>query len=136
MDQIVIDTNVVFEGITRRGGASGLIIDAWLSGLLDVAVSAALAYEYTDVLMRKLSVQRWRSAQPVLSMLLSQSTFIDIHYRWRPAWPDRGDELVIDCAMNAGAVVVTSNLKDFRNAVDHLGLRVMTPIELAQRLAE
>lgn len=32
--RVVIDTNVVFEGLTKRGGAVGLIIDAWLAGLL------------------------------------------------------------------------------------------------------
>ncbi|WP_009631377.1 hypothetical protein [Synechocystis sp. PCC 7509] len=30
--RIVVDTNVVFEGLTKQGGASGLIIDAWLVG--------------------------------------------------------------------------------------------------------
>ena len=34
---IVIDTNVLFEGLTKQGGASGLIIDAWLAGLLEVS---------------------------------------------------------------------------------------------------
>ncbi len=32
--RVVIDTNVVFEGLTRKGGACGLIIDAWRAGRL------------------------------------------------------------------------------------------------------
>ncbi|BFM39003.1 PIN domain-containing protein [Synechocystis sp. LKSZ1] len=48
--RIVVDTNVLFEGLTKQGGASGLIIDAWLTGLMVVCVSNALAYEYDDVL--------------------------------------------------------------------------------------
>ena len=32
---------------------------------------------------------------------------------------------VIDCAMNAGAIVVTENVKDFRLAEKHYGLVVM-----------
>ena len=32
--RIVVDTNVVFEGLTKQSGASGLIIDAWLVGLM------------------------------------------------------------------------------------------------------
>ena len=51
---VVIDTNVVFEGLTKQGSAAGLVIDAWLAGLLQVHVSNALAYEYEDVLSRKL----------------------------------------------------------------------------------
>jgi len=56
---IVIDTNVLFEGLTKQGGASGLIIDVWLTGLLEVCVSNAIAYEYEDVLSRKISKPRW-----------------------------------------------------------------------------
>jgi predicted nucleic acid-binding protein len=37
--RVVIDTNVVFEGLTQQGGAAGLIIDAWLAGLLEICVS-------------------------------------------------------------------------------------------------
>jgi len=54
----VIDTNVLFEGLTRQGGAPGLIIDAWFADLFQPCVSNALAYEYLDVLSRKLSEPR------------------------------------------------------------------------------
>ena len=110
---IVIDTNVLFEGLTKQGRASGLIIDAWLAGLLEVYVSNALAYEYEDILSRKISKPRWQKLQPVLSTLLNQCRFTIIYYSWRPASPNAGDDLVIDCAMNAGATVITSNLRDF-----------------------
>lgn len=132
---IVIDTNVLFEGLTKQGGAAGLIIDAWLTGLIEVCVSNALAYEYEDVLSRKISQPRWQKLQPILSKLLSQSRFTIIYYSWRPASPDAGDDLVIDCAMNANATVITSNLRDFQNAKESLGLQVMTPAQLIIKLA-
>ncbi|MEM1292344.1 MAG: PIN domain-containing protein [Cyanobacteria bacterium P01_H01_bin.162] len=133
--RIVIDTNVLFEGLTKQGGAAGLVIDAWLAGLLTVCVSTALAYEYVDVLSRKLSEKRWQRLQPVVGKLLNLSQFVAIYYSWRPTSPDAGDDLVVDCAMNAGAIVVTSNLRDFRSAEASLGLRVMTPVELVVKLA-
>ena len=133
--RFVIDTNVVFEGLTKQGGAAGLVIDAWLAGLLTVYVSTALAYEYVDVLSRKLSEKRWQRLQPVVGELLALSQFAAIHYSWRPTSPDAGDDLVVDCAMNAGAIVVTSNLRDFRSAEASLGLRVMTPVEFVVKLA-
>ncbi|MGD1862092.1 MAG: putative toxin-antitoxin system toxin component, PIN family [Leptolyngbyaceae cyanobacterium] len=133
--RVVIDTNVVFEGLTKQGGAAGLVIDAWLAGLLTVYVSTALAYEYVDVLSRKLSQKRWQGLQPVVGELLALSQFVAIYYSWRPTSPDAGDDLVVDCAMNAGAIVVTSNLRDFRSAEASLGLRVMTPVELVIKLA-
>jgi predicted nucleic acid-binding protein len=132
---IVIDTNVVFEGLTKQGGASGLIIDAWLAGLMVVCISNALAYEYTDVLSRKLSAERWSQLQPVLGQLLSIAQYTNIYFSWRPTSPDAGDDLVIDCAMNAGAIVVTSNIRDFQSAKESLGLRVLTPVQFVSVLA-
>ncbi|WP_256377469.1 hypothetical protein [Synechococcus sp. PCC 6312] len=37
--------------------------------------------------------------------------------------------------MNANAIVTTSNLRDFKNARESLGLQVMTPAELVTKLA-
>jgi len=133
--RIVVDTNVVFEGLTKQGGASGLIIDAWLAGLTVVCVSNALAYEYQDVLSRKLSEARWSKLQPVLGQILSIAHYTNIYFSWRPTSPDAGDDLVIDCAMNAGAIVVTSNIRDFQSAKESLGLRVLTPVQFVSVLA-
>ena len=133
--RVVIDTNVVFEGLTKQGSAAGFVIDAWLADLIQVHVSNALAYEYEDVLSRKLSEVRWQKLQPVLGTLLSRSQFTTIYFSWRPASPDAGDDLVIDCAMNANAIITTFNLCDFREARDSLGLQVMPPTELVTQLA-
>lgn len=133
--RVTVDTNVVFEGLTRRGGAAGLIIEAWLADMLDVRVSDALAYEYVAVLSRMLSESRWHSIQPVLGELLEKATFVTLYYHWRPASPDPADDHVIDCAMNSGATVVTYNRKDFRSAEKSLGLQVLTPVELVIRLS-
>ena len=130
----VIDTNVVFEGLTKQGGACGLIVDAWLADLFQPCVSTALAYEYDDVLARKLSDARWSVIKPVLGQMLAQARFVSIFFSWRPTSPDPGDDLVIDCAMNAGAPVVTKNTRDFRLAQQSLGLSVMTPAEFVMRL--
>ena len=133
--RVVVDTNVVFEGLTQRGGASALLLDAWLGDLLEVCVSNALAYEYADVLARKLSSQRWNRLRPVLGALLANASFVTVYYSWRPIGPDPGDEFVIDCAMNAGSIVVTGNVKHFKLAQETLGLNVCTPLELVALLA-
>ena len=133
---VIVDTNVVFEGLTRQGGASGFIIEAWLSGLFQAYITDALAYEYVAVLSEHLSPQRWQAIQPVLSVLLARAEFVTVYYRWRPTSPDPADEHIIDCAMNAGAIVVTHNVKDFRTARKGLGLHVMTPVEFVRYLAE
>jgi len=122
-----IDTNVVFEGLTQQGGAPGMIIDVWAAGLFRACVSNALSYEYEDVLSRKLSDIRWRRIKPALGALLDKSEFVTVYYTWRPASPDPGDDHLIDCALNSGGMIVTSNIRDFREAEKSLGLTVMTP---------
>jgi predicted nucleic acid-binding protein len=133
--RFIIDTNVVFEGLTKKGGAADLVIQTWRGGLFRVMLSNALAYEYADVLSRKLSAPRWQNIQPVLGALIARAEFVAIHYSWRPSSPDPGDEHLIDCAMNAGAVIVTSNTRDFRAAQASLGLIVWTPVEFVTMLA-
>lgn len=131
---LVIDTNIVLEGLTKQGSASGLIIEAWLAELFIVHISTAIAYEYQDVLSRKLSPTRWRTLKPVLGRLLTLTEFTEIHFTWRPTSPDPGDDLIIDCAMNANAAIATSNLKDFRQAKQSLGLTILSPVELVLKL--
>lgn len=136
MYRVVLDTNILFEGLTKQGNACGLIVDAWLAGLIQVCVSDALAYEYVSVLSRKLSPANWQKAQTPLKTLLSRATFIPIHYTWRPVSPDPGDDLVVDCVMNANALLVSANVKDFRSAQMELGLQVLTPLEFVQLLIQ
>jgi predicted nucleic acid-binding protein len=67
---------------------------------------------------------------------LSRVEYIPIYYTWRPASPDPGDDLVIDCVMNANAILVTSNTKDFQQAKRELGLQIITPVEFVKTLAK
>jgi predicted nucleic acid-binding protein len=136
MIRAVIDTNVVFEGLTKRNSASTLILHAWQSNLFQPCVSLALHYEYYDVLSRKLSPQRWQRIQPVLGSLLHTARPIIPYYLWRPISPDPGDDFVVDCAMNAKAWVVTYNVRDFALARLELGLAVVTPQEFLIQLSK
>jgi putative PIN family toxin of toxin-antitoxin system len=131
---VVVDTNVVFEGLTKQGSASDLIVTAWLTGLLNVYASNALVYEYESVLSNKLSQTRWRQTQPILRRLLNHVQFVSIYYTWRPSSPDPGDEHVIDCALNANATVITANVRDFQEAQTEAGLSVLSPVEFVNLL--
>ena len=132
----VIDTNVVFEGLTKQGSVGSVIIEAWLADIFQAFVTNALAYEYRDVLSRKLSPTRWQQLQPALGSLLKNAQFIDTHYSWRPISPDPGDDHIIDCAMNSNAIIVTANLRDFRLAQESLGVQVMSPLEFVLELGK
>ncbi len=133
--RVVIDTNVVFEGLTNHKSVCRLVIEAWRAGFIDVYVSNALAYEYLDIFTRKLSPHRWESLRADMGNLLERANFVPIHFSYRPASPDPGDDFVIDCAMNADATVITSNVKDFQRAGQYLGLRLLRPAQLIALLA-
>jgi predicted nucleic acid-binding protein len=106
--RVVVDTSVLFEGLTKKAGACRLIVNAWRVGRLKARISNSHAYEYEDVLARKLSAARWAALQQALAALLNQSERVKIYITWRPSSPDPGDDLVIDCALTAGVTVVTS----------------------------
>jgi predicted nucleic acid-binding protein len=136
MLRAVIDTNVLFEGLTDGEGDDALIVDAWYQKLFQPCVSDTLAYEYYDVLNRKLSVRRWNEIRFALTRLISDAEFVPIHFRWRPVARDIGDDHLVDCAMNASACVVSHNIRDLRPAQTQLGLTVFEPVEFLERLLE
>jgi predicted nucleic acid-binding protein len=105
-----------------------------------IAVSVALALEYEDVLLRpSMLAQSWASADQisaVLDSLLANATLAQpIQVRRRPAFPDPGDDLVVECALEARAdAIVTTNLRDFTGVTETFGVRLLRPGDLVAEL--
>lgn len=124
----MVDTNVLFEGLTHLGPAAE-VVDAWVTRWFRPCVSTALALEYQDVLARKLSPTRGEAALMALQALLVRCEYVPIYYTYRPASRDPGDDLVVDCVQNSRAVLITSNTSDFTVASRQLGFRIFQPAE-------
>ena len=125
MVRAVIDTNILLEGLTHRGPAAQ-VVDAWVSGDEFIpCVSTALALEYRDVLERKLSPSRGVAALKALQALLARARYVPSRYSFRPSSPDPGDDFVVDCVLNSGSILVTSNLRDFRAPAESWGFTVL-----------
>jgi predicted nucleic acid-binding protein len=122
----VVDTNVLFEGLTRLGPAAE-VIDAWVGRRFLPCVSTALALEYQDVLARKLRPARGESALMALQALLVRGEHVPIYYSYRPASRDPGDDFIVDCVLNSRALLVTNNIRDFSEASRQLGFKVLQP---------
>ncbi len=135
MLRAVIDTNVLFEGLSTKGDC-GDIIDAWAARSFTPCVSTALAYEYEDVLGRKFAPTRRSQVLAALKALLGRVEWVPIYTRVRPLSPDPDDDFVIECAYNSRAVIVTSNLKDLQVAESHLGIPVKTPAQFHNLLKD
>jgi len=124
--RVVVDTNVLFEGLTKTGACAD-VVDLWAAREITVCVSTALALEYEEVLTNKLGEPKRAHALPALQALLNRVEFIAILTRVRPMSPDPDDDLVIECAYNGHADIVTRNTKDLGLAEAALGVRVLTP---------
>lgn len=135
MIRAVIDTNVVFEGLTTQGNASAIIIEAWLQNQFTACVTNAVAKEYVATLSNKLSTSRWQKISVVLRALLTRAQYVDTYFCWRPSSPDPADDMIIDAAMNANALLVTKNNTDFLQANTKLGLNILTPSVFIEYLA-
>ena len=121
----VIDTNVVFEGLTKHG-VCGQIMDAWVARRFTPCASAALALEYEEVLGSKLASRR-EQALLALQALLDRAEYVPIYFLTRPLSPDADDDFLIECAFNASALLVTRNRRDLIVARDVLGISVLNP---------
>jgi predicted nucleic acid-binding protein len=121
---------VLVAGLYSRNGASYALLTRALHGMLDFGVSVAVALEYEDVLLRESTLKRsWANHDEILVVLdglLSRATLVaPIWFAQRPLLPDPGDDLIVECALKAGATtIVTLNTKDFRP------LRLWPPIEV------
>ena len=111
-----------------------------MDGRLPIAVSVALALDYEDVLLRPaILAQGWASAEQVSTVLddiLAEATLVQpIRVRRRPALPDPGDDLVLECALEAHAgAIVTTNIRDFATVSAAYGLRILKPDDLVTEL--
>jgi len=124
----VVDTNVLVEGLGKKGPC-GHVIDLWVARRFVPCVSTALALEYEEVLTRQGSSELKKRNALALQALLTRAEFVPIFFTYRPQSPDPGDDLVIDCVMNSGAGLVTSTVRDFRQAAEKLGFSLWTPLD-------
>lgn len=136
----VLDTNVLVAALVSRRGASHWLLDRALEGRLDIAISVALALEYEDVLSRahlkELSWATTRQIDQVLDGLLACAKLIaPIQFKLRPILRDPGDDLVLECAVQARAsAIVTVNLRDFASVKNMYDIAIVKPGDLVAEL--
>jgi predicted nucleic acid-binding protein len=132
--RVVLDTNVVFEGLSDARGACAQLMDAWLARDIFVpCLSLSVALEYQHALS-KFGRDKRKDALAVLSVLVALAESVECLVKYRPLSRDAGDDHVIECVMNAGAALCTRNTKDFEAAALDLGFDLYDPEQLASKL--
>ncbi len=107
-----------------------------------MAISVTLALEYEAVLtraqMREASWASLAELDRILDALLAKALLVTpIHTRLRPALPDPSDDMVLECAVQAGArAIVTMNRRDFEFARRLYGLDILRPGEALAKVRE
>lgn len=135
---LVLDTNVVVAALRSQAGASFWLVRAAIEGRIQIAISVALALEYEAVVKRSdvVSISGLTAGQmdQVLDAILASATLTSpIHFSLRPAAKDPGDDMVLECAVAAGATaIVTLNRGDLEVAAARHGIRLLTPGEAVE----
>lgn len=136
---LVLDTNILVAALWSRNGASYRLLDLVLRGDLAIAISVPLALEYEAVLSRAaIREASWATAgelDVLLDALLAAATLVmPIRTRLRPTLADPGDEMVLECAVQAGAdAIVTMNVHDFAGAIALYRIETLKPGEALVR---
>jgi putative PIN family toxin of toxin-antitoxin system len=134
----VFDTCVWVAALRSQQGASFLIFQALQQRLLQGFISVPLLFEYEEVLRRDQQLANFWVAldelEIILGLLTDRLQPSTINFRWRPQLRDPKDEMVLECAANAGAkAIVTFNQRDFLPAATTFGLEVIPPKALLVR---
>ena len=134
--RIVVDTSVLVAARRSSLGASRLLLEEWLGGAVEAAVTVALFLEYEAVLKRPEHLAGPVSlVDELLDAIASVSVPIESRFSWRPQLRDPDDDFVLDAAMNAGAsAIVTFNQADFSPQAQHLGLALLTPAQFLRTM--
>ncbi len=136
---MVLDTSVLVAAIRSPTGASMALLDAALSGRVEILISTALVLEYEAVLTRdehlRVSELTRGEANGLLDAICRTAAEVTIQWQWRPQLSDPNDEMVLETAINGQAqAIVTFNRADFTLAAKRFGLTVLSPSEALKKV--
>jgi len=100
--QVVLDTNVLISAILY-GGKPRAILDAALSGSIEVFVSEAIIQEFQAVLLRPRFGLTVQFVHNVVAELTSLAEWVTPEQHHQVVIEDPSDNLILDCAVAAKA---------------------------------
>lgn len=138
--RLTLDTDVVVAAMRSPGGASAALILAALDERIRLLANVALVLEYEAVCLRHehglAAGLEAHQVQLYIDTLASLVEPVESHFVWRPQLRDPGDEMVLEAAVNGRAdAIVTFNHRDFGQAPQRFGLRVLLPRQALEELS-
>lgn len=136
---IVIDTNVLYQALRGKSGASHFILQLIRNQDISIALSFKVFNEYEDVLKRSTSLKdlslNISDIDKVLRFLAYICKPISTYYLFRPNLRDEKDNIFIELAVSSNAeYLITSNIKDFTisNELEFDDIKIVTPSQFVK----
>jgi putative PIN family toxin of toxin-antitoxin system len=137
INNIVIDTNVVFSALNSRYGASFKLLSIINRELYRFHLSVPLVLEYEEKLKekRKYLGLTDQDIDDFVDYLCTVGVCHNqINIFWRPCLNDPDDEMILELAIHAKAdFIVTHNIRDF-NRIKGFRIRAIKPDEFLSML--
>lgn len=98
---------------------------------LDFAISAALIFEYEDVLKRSGAslVYTGTELEEILDSLIALGRSFSPHFLWRPHLRDAKDDMILELAVVSNAKeIITFNVRDFKGS-ERFGVIAIQPLK-------
>ena len=139
---LTLDTNVLYQALYSKDGASYWILKKVREGKFQIALSVPVFQEYQDVLTRKKSLENFELKISDIEKFLRFIAYIgktyNIFFLFRPNLKDEKDNMLVELAITSQSdYLITSNIKDFKNAeLKFNQLKVITPSDFIKEWKE
>lgn len=134
--RICIDTNLLIAALTKRGGVSARIVEAWLDGEVEVVTSEATQREAELVLgggwlarmTSRATVDDLLERLRTRTIVVEPEPIDDIGLR------DAGDRYMVEAAVAGGARYVVTTDREFLSKRGYGETEFVTPSEMLRNL--
>ena len=137
MLEVVLDTNVLVAALRSKRGAAYQLIQMIGIGDWRLNISVPLALEYEDVLKRTDMVPHLANddVDAFLDFIFRAAKLVPRVSQRRPILRDPKDECILELALEAQAIIITYNEKDFAG-VERYGIVIWNPARLLKELRQ
>ena len=134
---VCLDTNVLIQA-RASSHPYGVILDGFVFGLLNWAVSNRVLAEYEEIICGKAGTAAWNQMVRLLELIdmSGNLTSISPHYQFHVIGADPDDNAFIDCAIAAHADYIVTEDRHFA-PLANAGYKPqpITPTEFIERYA-
>lgn len=129
--RVVVDTNVLISGLISAIGPPAKIVDLWIEGVVQVAVSPPIISEYFGVFLRPRfeGIGSASARQETLERLIGLPNTVAVVPETRVAWvgEDPSDDRFLECAKAARADLIVSGDEHLLALSAFEGISIVNP---------